>query len=235
LLIGASYFFLYSGFLKVNEFKVEGTRAVDKNTLFALFASEIIKNQSWRALFGQDNLIFWLGAKSASVKERIPLLAELALRTNIWEQRVEVNARERQFNGIWCFSERRQCFVFDKDGVTFSLAPTAEGALLLKITDESERSINLGQSVLPERGWLAGVFTILEIIKKEGMAIADIRVKELGLREWEIVIAGGPRLIFNFEYMSGNLAEILKNLRGQLNFSKLQYIDLRVPGRIYYK
>jgi len=235
LLISFFYFLFYSGFVKVNEFKVEGIRTIDRNILFGLLTAEIIKNQSWRAFFGQDNLIFWLGIKDDLVKEKIPLLADLKLKINFWEQKVEVIVSERQFKGIWCFVKNRQCFIFDKEGVAFSLAPKAEGNLLLKINDENERIINLGQLVLTESGWFKTMFEVIGVFRKENMSIESIWVKDSALREWEIVVAEGPRFIFSFEHMPEDLAEIIKNLKNQLNFSKLYYIDFRIPGRIYYK
>lgn len=234
-LIGVSYFLLYSKFMKVNEFKIEGISTIDKNTLFGLLAAEVIRGESWRAFFGQDNLIFWLGVKNDSLKEKIPLLADLKLKTNLWEQRVEISVLERQFKGIWCLVKSQQCFIFDKEGVVFNVAPLAEGNLLLKVNDESNRSINLGQLVLPDFSWFEKMFIVLDMIKKEEMLPADIRIKDINLREWEAAIFNGPRFIFSFESIPENLSEIIKSLKNQLNFSKLYYIDFRIPGRIYYR
>lgn len=234
VLIGLSYLAVYSDFAKVKEIKVEGARITNEEVLLASLASEIIESDRWRALFGTDNLVFWLGAEPAEILKRMPLLADLKINTDLWQQKIKLEVGERKLEGVWCLAEDG-CFVFDKDGIAFRNAPYLEGALILKIIDENKRAIQLGAPLLPDSSWFNNLLTAVKGIKDGELAAAEIKVKSLELREWEVKLPSGLVLKFSLEHVPADLSQVIGNLKNELDFSKLQYVDFRVPNRVYYK
>lgn len=233
VLMAIFYFFLYADFLKVKEVKVIGLRSLPERNFVTLLESEIIAEDRWRAFFGSENIIFWL-AVSEKIAERLPALSALQIKTDLLSRKVNLLAEERRLAGLWCLPARG-CFVFDEKGIAFSRAPLAEGGLILKVTDESGREIQVGEKLLPEPVWFENFMSVLKDLKEAKWIIAAVRVKDLALREWEVVSEAGPVFQFNFDVVPIDFRSVLVNLKKELDLSRLGYVDFRVPNKIYYR
>lgn len=233
-LIGGSYFVLYSDFFKVKGFEVGEARYTRSETLLAALNAEMIGRSRLLSMLGPDNILFWEFSGKPEVLEGLPLVAGVLVETNLTAGKVLVKAEERDFSGIWCVKSG-DCYAFDDDGVIFARAPHSEGTLILKVYDENARPLVLGTPALTRPGWRENVFKILEIMKNYGLIVSRVSVKDFGLEEWEVEVAGGPVFQFNLNFVPLNLERILDNLADKFEFENVTYFDFRVENRIYYK
>lgn len=234
IVIGSVHLLIYADFAKVKEVTIEGNRALNRNILLSMLESEIIRSAKWRALLGSGNLAFWLGVNQGGITERLPMLASLKINTDLWQQKVALTVKERKLKGVWCLADKN-CFVFDEEGVAYMNSPLVEGSLILKVVDGNERAMSLGQSVLPNQVWFNNFMAVIDVLKGEKGGFREVKIRDLEFQEWEVKLSPGLKLIFSLNNVQPDFKEIIGNLRRQLDFNKLEYIDFRIPNKVYYR
>lgn len=198
------------------------------------------------AFLGPDNLAFWyiLKRKEADYSRDLPYVNRLNIDLDLKNRRVLLDLVEREPFGVWCFSDRgeeeeniesKDCYAFDRDGVLFVESPEVYGTLILRIDDRNDRIPVLGKTAFPEEDWLSKIVDVLEIMKKAGLGAGSVEIKEFNLREWSIWVRDGTEFRFSFNFMPDDLLRVLVRLSEEVDLEKARYVDLRVPGRIYYR
>ncbi len=235
LLIASLYFFIFSSFFKVQAVEINTSEHIDKDILFSAIIAQMTDDYEWRSWLGVESILFWQFGKHPVVKsETLPYFKDLSLEVDLSSKKVIIHAKERKAIGVFCLQEE-QCFVFDDEGVLFSKSPNVEGSLILKIKDENQKDIVLGEPILSDSLWVNNLLQTLQIIQASGLKIKEVRIKDKIIQEWEVLTFSGAILIFNLNFMPNNLADIFTNLHKKVDISKINYIDFRVPSRIYYK
>ncbi|MFH0712580.1 MAG: hypothetical protein V2A55_01885 [Candidatus Jorgensenbacteria bacterium] len=234
VLIGSFYFVLNSSLFKVKGFEVGESRYTPRETLLAALNADMIGRSGFLSILGPDNILFWEFSDKPETLDNLPLVARVSVETNLTGGKIAVKAEERDFSGIWCLKSG-DCYAFDDNGVIFARAPEAEGALILKVSDENDRPLILGNPFFVNSVWRENLFKTWEIMRDRGLVISRVVVKNLTLEEWEIKTAAGPVFQFNLNFMPSNLEKILDNLDEKFDFDKVTYFDFRIENRIYYK
>lgn len=134
--------------------------------------------------------------------------------------------------GIWCSAN---CYYFDEDGIIFKEAPVSEGSLILKIND-NKTGVSLGDQVLSSDQ----LRFITEFNNKIGdnnkFKIIEFKIKPAP--DLEAVTSGGWSIYLdqsqNPSVAASNLLIILDEAVKN-KASNLEYIDLRIPTRVFYK
>ncbi len=234
ILVGAAYFVLYSDFFKVESFEIVQSRYTPDNVLLTALDIEMIARSRFLSILGTDNILFWEFGKKPETLTALPLIARISVETDLTARKVLIKAEERDFLGIWCLPSG-DCYAFDDEGIIFARAPEAEGALILKVTSENDRPVVLGNPIFVNPAWRNNFFQTLEIIKKHGLVISRVTVKDFQIEEWEIKVAEGPVFQFNFNFTPPNLGRILENLDDKFELDRVTYFDFRVENRIYYE
>jgi hypothetical protein len=162
---------------------------------------------------------------------------------------LDISVEERNAIGVWCDKPRtyadidadlrRQtsvCFYFDKYGVIFEQAPKSTGSLILAVEDERNFDPSLGATVLT-----SAEITFFEeakgLISRNFPFNAQLFIITQK-SEFEFITSENWRVLLNKnetpEYQLSNLKYLLdeeiKNRRPELD-----YVDLRLGNRIYYK
>jgi cell division septal protein FtsQ len=235
LIIGAVYFLFYSDFLKVKSIEITGTRMIDNDVVLRTATQFLAGENHTLNILGPDNIIFWeFSRKPPIIPVLLPQAVSLDFNVDFWGRKVKVTVVERKLAGIWC-PVNGGCFGFDMNGIPFSSVPAAEGVLVLKIDDQNNQAVILGRRLLPQAAWIDNIFNTLLIVRKNGITATMLKIRELSLREWEVSTSFGAALYFSFNFVPDNLDSVLKNLNKKFEVTKLNYLDFRVPNRIYYK
>lgn len=234
LLIGAAYFVLYSDFWKVKGFEVRNLKFTAEESLLAALNSAMIGNSKILSLLSPENILFWEFSDKPKNLDTLPLLAQLSITTDLAAKKIILEVKERNFLGIWCGS-KGDCYAFDEEGIIFARAPEAKGALILKLNDENNRPLVLGQPVFTNPEWKENVFKVVEIMKNRKINISRLTIKNFRLEEWRAETSLGPIFYFSLNFVPQNLERILDNLGDKFEFDKVAYFDFRVENRIYYK
>lgn len=226
--VASGYIVFYTSFFKIEKFEFVGFQKIDAVYLKHFLILERFKNSGWNRFLTPDNYLFWLGFKPENIKLPVSL-ALLKFSPDFLKKKVLIEVEERQPYGIWCPAKPAfsgQCFWFDESGALFAPAPSAEGYLIPLIFDDNFRPEKLSREMF-------SLFRRLYDLKN--IKIAKIFIKDENLKELKAEIVNGPKLYLSLKEKNEDLEAILNKLSGQAEFKNLQYIDLRVPGRIYYK
>ena len=180
--------------------------------------------------------MFWyLNRGDVSTEAINPFVARVNVAASLFskKKKVDLTVEEKKLAGIWCGSN--DCFIFDEKGFIFYPVSDAEGVLIMKIEDFSGRTLTPGQNILPNDLWIKNIFKIAKLIKESGFPIVYIKINDLEAREWGAVLPNNLTIYFSLEFIPDNFANVFKDLTQKIDMSKLEYLDFRVPNRIYYK
>jgi len=197
-------------------------------------------------VFLKRNVFLYDPAGLSALLENISLrIGELNLRPDIRSHTLIITVKERNPAGFWCSSDEL-CYILDENGIIYEkiAKPGGSGALLVMDAVSGEKKP--GERVLP-KNWveylnelrirLQPEFWILKYeIEPESFGAGYVRASVTGISvpnsSWDLFanvstkddaasLAGSIKMIMNQE---------IKN-----NAERLLYIDMRVPGRAYYK
>lgn len=229
--IGA-YIFFFSGILNISAVKVSGAETLDPKG---------VEETTKTFLGGRTFLVFpknnraFLNEKllTASLLEKYPRIskADISYRSKT----LEISIQERKPVAFWCFEE---CFLVDEIGVIYEEAPKAGSGVVLKIRDETGRNLRKGSRAVSEetmKFMLAlreslrpQVFVTRFVVEEESLGANYVRADtETGWYMYVDTLEKGEATV-------SNIKNLLRQEIGS-NVNRLEYIDLRVPGRAYYK
>ena len=110
---------------------------------------------------------------------------------------------------------------------------------MLVVQEEKDEKIKISQKVADQNfiGFILEISKNLEQI--ENLEIISLRTPESASLEIWITTIEGWQVIFNTsepaKKQAGNLAKFLSEKIDEKERENLEYIDLRIPGKIYYK
>lgn len=229
------YIFLFSPVFKIRAIEVSGNKEIE---------TEEIKDK-----FSYGNIIL---ATEENIKndliKKIPKIADLEINKNLIKRVVNLIIKERERLGIVCqVSEQEtrnkkqetieECFYIDKQGVIFEDAPQTSGSLILLIKDYSQRDFYLGKEVFEEK-----IMNFISKIKENlfletGVRVSDFNILSLPTKELKVITSQGWYILFDLERGAENQILALKAALEEKipNREGLEYVDLRIENRIYYK
>jgi len=127
------------------------------------------------------------------------------------------------------------CYWLDDEGIVFSSAPEAEGYLIPRVFEKSDRQeLNFGQSFGTNPQLAKNSLEIIKETENSPLIVRRFLIENINLQELAAE-TNGPKLYFSLRFVPRDLDKILINLNDHLDFKKLEYIDFRVENRIYYK
>lgn len=185
------------------------------------------------------NNIFWVSGDNISVL----ISQQFASAENIKVEKeyfhgLRISLDQKEAKGVWCYKAEDQCVYFDRHGIAFDAATETSGSLLLNVTDYKGKFEKLGQSVSsPE------IFNLISqaneqlkkikltgtkfIIPAEEVFRLDVRTGE----GWKIYLSTKDDLAKQLNNLDLFLAQKISPEKR----TQLQYIDLTILNRIYYK
>jgi cell division septal protein FtsQ len=149
-----------------------------------------------------------------------------------------ISGIERKPVGVWCLSEHNQCFYFDKNGIAFNETQPSVGFLILNIVDQRSRELKLGDEVIAQ-DWLSNITKAKELLGKIDVNVSEFIISADSFEEFYAKTVEGRRILFSnatdIEKQISALGTFLKEKLSPNQKANLQYIDLRIQDRIYYK
>lgn len=233
LILAIGYVLFLSPVFKIKEIKISGNRAITNEEIKNSLDNFILKKLL--IFFNRNNILL---AKENDL-ENILLkdffrISSVEINKSILKRTINLKITERKEAGIFC---RGECYYIDEWGVIFEKAPQTSGTLILSIKDYSQRDTEIGKNVIDED------FMLRLIDLRESLA------EELGLRVLDFIIDGESKdLKINTNEGWYILFDKTREFRNQLDSLKLvldekikgerknlEYIDLRIENRVYYK
>lgn len=231
LFIGFLGFLIKSPLFSVVSITLHGSNTISSENILRVVKPAIISSSWW----GPDNILSWNEKNiEATIIKSFPQIARVDVVVAKISRTVDLKITDRIWYGVWCVRDA-PCYAFDEKGIVFSEMPNVEGALILKINDENKHALVLGMSALREEGWTQDILATIQMLKNSAIAFDGVTIRDFALKEWVITLHNGPEIFLSFLNHNERTANLLQSIALKADISKLQYIDFRVPERIYYQ
>jgi hypothetical protein len=229
IFIFIAWSFFASPFFKITEIKLPENNIVTAN--------DIRKIMTDSAPFDLGENLFILSKSNIQVTltAAFPMITGINVKKELFNG-LTVSFEKRIPVGLWC--GEINCYYFDKEGIVFKEAPVTEGGLILRIQNSEKKEISLGDKAINTE-LLKFIMDFnnklldngqIKIVEFKIGPSADFDLKAVTAHGWLIYLdpKQNPALAANNLFTILN--EVIKN-----KVSSLEYIDLRIPTRIFYK
>lgn len=223
------WLFFFSPFFKITEIKLPENDIVTNNDIHKLIIASAPLN------LGENIFILSKNQIKSGLAAIFPNITDISIKKEPFHGLI-VNFEKRIQIGIWC--NNANCYYFDKEGIVFKEAPQTEGALILKIEDFEKKGVSLGDQVLNynQLKFIAEFNNKItennqfKIIKFKITPSANFNLEAITDRGWSIYLDQNQDPVLEANNLFTILNEVIKN-----KASNLEYIDLRIPSRVFYK
>ncbi len=220
------YALFFSGWFLIKGIELSGNQEVDEEEI--------------RKTVGQFSNILFSSSKEIedSLKKNFPIIGRADVSKNFFNKRLSVRIDEREAAGIWCRHLEDQCFYFDKDGFLFKPAARFSGEAFLTIEDGRGKVLDLA-GILDEKELIEKMNSAKRILDElKFIAYSNFFLAPGSFEFWIKTKEGWYVYLDKESDIPTQLVALKKFLEEKLPVSRrqnLQYIDLRVNNRIYYK
>ena len=244
MLTAAVISFFYIPYFKIKAVAISGTETVRASDIESSVKNFISGREFWvlprssMFILSEDMIVSHL-AKNFPRLDRISMKVD-----GISPATVLIGIKERTTWAVVCRvlanlgADENSCFYSSSDGFLFGPAPKESGSFFLHIKDNREENYETGDYFIAQ-GELDRIRAILEkIASVTGENIDEISVSQDEIFYYEASSDAGWKIIFDSRtdpaIAAGNFAIAYKNTLGEI-LSKVDYIDLRLENRIFYK
>ena len=229
------YLLFFSGYFSIRAVSVSGVDSA---------LAEEIKKIAWAELEGgalfisrRNVLIFSTNEISEKIKNEIPALETVTAKKRFIHN-IAIEAKLREKKGIACAeAERTQCFYFDKNGVIFEESPEIVSAAILLFRDNSVSDSSLPAEKYSKETVDFADDTKEKLFEKTGVSITHFTFLNND-GDIEARTDKGFKIMMTVDGRAEEQARVIKSvLDNEIKdkISALDYIDLRVENRAYYK
>ena len=132
-----------------------------------------------------------------------------------------------------------ECFWLNKEGVSFNKSGKTAGNLVMNLEDKTGRDLKVGAELL-NPGVMAELFFLKQKIYEEfGVSLRMGEIDNAKLSDFNFITQEGRALKISTGQNAYKTIEILKQTLAEIKkaapTSGLEYIDLRVPNKVYYR
>ncbi len=229
-LLGVVYAVFFSQLFTITVIEVSGNESVSEKLIIESVEALFQKTRLSR-LMGTKNILSWRNAEFSELSQNFPEVYAVEVRRNLAERKVAIKVSERQKFAIWCEGD---CFWIDNQGVIFVRAPETEGTVIKTIRVNSARRLVLGDRPL-QNGMLENFSKIVKFLDDFGFVTSVLEIEDLSFKEVVAKLVRGPKIYFNLSIDPVFGKPVVESLRKNGEWEKIEYLDLRVDGRAYYK
>lgn len=175
------------------------------------------------------------GRIKRELQREFPAIRELSLTTDVFDNTMNVSYTLREAHFLWCKDiPEKECYLVDTQGVIFEQSDVIENTLLARVEDSYFPDVAVGKKI-PSL-YIEGMRAFEDMLSRQNLSILGFSIRAPFLLS--LVFAPGVEVRFsvqkNIESQSEKLITFLSS-RPLSEISVLQYIDLRIEDRIYYK
>ena len=244
LLIGfvgvSTYILLFSDYLKITDVGITGAQELSSEDIRQKLGDFLGKKTL--KIIPNDNFLFVSEKRVSSLLENDFKKIRSASVAKKFPNYLSVVIEERQAVLVWCAGEK--CFLIDENGVAYNEAdfnsPEILQNHLIRINDQSRREIVLKEKII-EHKYEQYSLVIKENLKNIGQEIVEENYATPSnmAEEIRVPMQKGFQIYFSSQYSLEKAVRaldiVLKKEIPENEWEKLEYIDLRSEGKVFYK
>lgn len=219
-LIGLGIFFLLeSGFFRVTGVNVSGS-----DPALSAAISQYMK----------DNFRFFINSQTSTAQKlslAFPQVENVSVYNDIFTRTLNASYNLREGHFLWC---KQSCYMVDVKGVIFAPSQITQASFLTTVKDEYFTNIEVGKKI--PNNYIETLLTLEAITKDKGLEVERYMISNIfSLR---VKLKSNGELKFTMQHPIKDQAENFTTFYDSLpkeEFAKLQYVDLRVKDKVYYK
>jgi len=252
------YFSIWSSILQIKkiEIKSEKNPIYYNNNEIIKIAEEKLAEKIFNIIPQNTIILAPIDEIKNTILDKFSEIRQVNIYRNLSDMGLTIEIEERESIGIWCKFEEIErilepiststeevvekikeikighCFQIDKEGVIYRKSLLVKSSSVLNIYSSRNQSAAIKDTVVP----LKIINFISEIKEKAPVLMSEfnfISIEDLrGITFW------GWQVYFNPAYSIDSqikALEIVLDEQIKENYTSLEYIDLRIEGRIYYK
>ena len=238
IVAGSIYLLFFSKLFYVREVSISNQSFIPNQEIRQAIDSLLVQKKFF--VSGFSNLIFVESDKIQSLVVNSFPQAENVVVEKKYPHTVSVSLSGKIALGVWCFMTGvpDKCFYFDKNGMAFETSADSDGPLLLRIEDEKGQFEKLGQAVA-DKELLAFVLSIRPELEKAKIDIKKITIPVVEDFRADAETSEGWKIYFSIrddlKSQVNSLNVFLSQKISPEKRNSLQYVDVRIPNRVYYK
>lgn len=238
--LAAAYAVFLSPFLEIQKIKISGTSELSQEEVFNEVKS--LYNGKYLKLIPKSNLILFSEKQAEnSLLDHFRKIKSAEVK-KIFPGVLSVRIEERKSLILWCSGE--ECFIIDEKGVAYTRvdlnSPEVSQNNLIKVVDTSARPVVIGEDILSE-DYVIFLMSLREELKKNSdfSISGEWKTPSTVAEEAEAAASEGWRIYFSAKIPPAKSMRTLKTfLQEEMKDGKrekLEYADLRVENKVYFK
>ena len=233
-LFGISYTLLFSPIFRIKNIKISGNQVLSNEEITNSLNDFIFRK--FLIFFNKNNIFLATGNRLSEVLiNDFPRIFSIEIKKNIFKKDINIKITERKEAGIFCRSE---CYYIDKEGVIFENAPRTSGTLILVINDKSSEKLVIGRSVVGKE-FMETLINLRDFLLVQlNLKVLDFTIEAYPSQDLRVNTHEGWYALFDKSRDLKNQLDALKLVLEEKikdKRQKLEYVDLRIENRAYYK
>ena len=237
--------FLRKKEFQVTEVKVLGAQSIDASDVASVVQASLAGNR-WVVIPRSNALLISKMSLRSDLLAKVPTLADASIQFQ-GKNTLVVTVVEKDPRYVWC--DGQTCFFVDNQGVLYADAPFfSDGVYVILSRGGVDIAHPAGASYLPPEGMRA-LEQILEHLKQYPVQVLGVDIRpdgDMAIRMNSlkgVVVNPQAFILVTKTDTVQTIHDALNLIMGDKGFvdtvkikgDKLEYIDLRFPGKIYYK
>jgi len=234
-----AYALFFSGWFTIKEVQVNGNKEIREEEIKSIVDGYLNKTYLLGYIKPFSNILFSSSETlERSLSEKFKVIDRVDVNKNFFKKYLSVELDEKEAAGVWCKEDSGKCFFFDGNGVLFKAAPKFSGEAFLAIEDGRGRDFNLADAfddreLFEKVNLTRNILDELKVVGYSGFFLPPgsfefwVKTKE----GWNIYLDKASDIPTQLVALKKFLDEKLPASRRQT----IEYVDLKINNRIYYK
>jgi len=256
-LLGAlAYFSIWSPYFWIKEIEISSikeSKYYSKEEILEI-TQKVLQEKLWRFIPQKSLFLASASGIKESVFDRFSEIRLVEVSRKLPHSLV-IGIEEREPIGTWCQIEYlgenststdrtrkvKDCFNIDQEGIIFKKSPLIHSSFVLNIYQEKKDSVNLRDHVASPQVMdsIIKIKSDLDKIKTTdnlSLSVADFKI--ISEEELRVKTNFGWEIYFNPSYSTESQLKTLELVLSEEikeEYRSLNYLDLRIQGRVYYQ
>ncbi len=233
----AIYFLFFHHLFDIRSIDIKGAQDSTSQKIHSFIEDSISK----RFLFIKRSSNIFLISKNdlqALIMSQFPEI-ETSTITRADHHSLHIEIVERRPSFIYCIAASQVCYNTDIEGLVYDETVPSSGSIFIRITDQRPNiSIEKGKTI-DKKEFLPMFQALRDILQKQNIGVSQYIIPDIRLDELEIQTTAGWKILLNTQTdLQKQIIYFISYFQKAMTSDQknnLQYVDLRLPERIYFK